>query len=159
MGERAAWFRPTDLGREKIFEARRFHCDLTFLDEFLTEDFCRRQKLFVFGQDRRRDQWVVESREFEEIKKALLFRLTNAGTPVIDVVDANFRNRSELHLRHTHDGVDLRVDWAKETLAALARLWKRPVQISTIVEGRARRLGHDGSQPTDESIDAPILPT
>ena len=159
MGERAAWFRPTDQGREKIFEARRFHCDLTFLDEFLTEDFCRRQKLFVFGQDRRRDQWVVESREFEEIKKALLFRLTNAGTPVIDVVDANFRNRSELHLRHTHDGVDLRVDWAKETLAALARLWKRPVQISTIVEGRARRLGHDGSQPTDESIDAPILPT
>ena len=37
------------LGREKIFEVRRVHNDLTFVDEFLTFDFCKRHNLFSFG--------------------------------------------------------------------------------------------------------------
>ena len=37
------------LGRQKIFEVRRIHNDLTFIDEFLTLDFCRQHKLFSFG--------------------------------------------------------------------------------------------------------------
>ncbi len=155
MAERANWNRPTGRGREKIYEVRRYHCDLTFLDEFMTEDFARRQKLFVFAKDRRKDAWVIQSREFEEIKKALLFRLTNSGQPMIQVVDANFRNRNELLLTHQHDGVDLRADWARDVLAALARIWRRPVFLETVFEGRARRLGHDGNQPSETDITAP----
>lgn len=154
MAARANWNRPTGIGREKIFEIRKLYCDLTFLDEYMTEDFCRQQKLFVFGKDRRRDAWVIQSREFEEIKKALLFRLTNSGTPLIAVVDANFRNRSELLLVHQHDGVDLRLDWAREVLASLVRIWRRPVFLETVVEGRPRRLGHDGSQATETDVTA-----
>lgn len=145
MTARANWNNPTGLGLEKIFQVRHLHCDLTFLDEFLTEDFCRQQKLFVFAQDRRREAWVIQSREFEEIKQSLLFRLTNSGSPVISVVDANHRNRSELLLSHRHDGVDLRLDWAKEVLTALVRIWHRPVFLDTVIEGRLRRLSFDGS--------------
>jgi len=152
MAERARWNRPTGLGREKIFEVRRLHCDLTFLDEFLTADFCAQHKLFTFARDRRRDAWVIASREFEQIKQALLFQLTNGGTPIIDVVDANFGNRGELLLRHTHAGVDLKLDWAHEVLAALARIWRRPVHLETIVGGKPKRLGHDGSQTTEQEI-------
>ncbi len=43
------WNRDTGLGRQKIFEVRRIHNDLTFIDEFLTLDFCRQYKLFSFG--------------------------------------------------------------------------------------------------------------
>ncbi len=154
MSERANWDRPTGKGREKIFEVHRLHCDLSFLDEFMTEEFCRDQKLFTFAKDRRKDAWVVQSREFEEVKQALLFRLTNAGTPLISVVDANFRNRGELLLVHQHDGVDLRLDWAREVLASLVRMWKRPVFLETVVEGRARRLGHDGTQPSESDVTA-----
>ena len=41
--------RDTGLGRQKIFEVRRIHNDLTFIDTFLTLDFCREHKLFSFG--------------------------------------------------------------------------------------------------------------
>ena len=41
--------RDAGLGREKIFEVRRIHNDLTFIDEFLTLDFGREHKLFTFG--------------------------------------------------------------------------------------------------------------
>ncbi len=154
MAERENWHRPTGAGREKIFEVRRFHCDLSFLDEFMTEDFCRRQKLFMFGKDRRKDAWVIQSREFEEVRQALLFRLTNGGTPLISVVDANFRNRGELLLAHQHDGVDLRLDWAREVLASIVRMWRRPAFLETVIEGRPRRLGHDGQQPSETDISA-----
>ncbi|NJN64072.1 MAG: SpoVR family protein [Acidobacteria bacterium] len=152
MSAREHWNRDTGQGRAKIFEVRRVHCDITFLDEFLTADFCARHKLFTFHKDRRKDAWVIASREFDEIKKALLFQLTNAGSPIIDVIDANYRNRSELLLRHLHDGVELRHDWAQDVLSALARIWRRPVFLETILSGKPRRLGHTGKEAVEEDI-------
>ncbi len=153
MAERAAWNRDTGMGREKIFEVRKVHCDLTFLDEFLTPEFCRQHKLFVYSRDKRRDAWMITSREFEKIKQSLLFSLTNAGTPIIEVQDGNFRNRGELLLAHRHDGIDLKIDWAREVLTSVARIWRRPVHIETVVSGKARRLGYDGRKHTEEELD------
>lgn len=156
MRERDAWHRPTGRGREKIFEVRRIHCDLTFIDEFLTEEFCRRHKLFVYAKDRRKDAWTIQSREFAQVKQALLFQLTNGGTPWVEVVDANYRNRGELLLVHRHDGVDLKIDWAREVLAALVRIWRRPVFLETVLNGKGRRLGHDGTKSTEHDLSAVI---
>jgi stage V sporulation protein R len=150
MAARANWHHETNQGREKIFEIRRLHCDLTFLDEFLTPEFCARHKLFTFAKDRRKDEWILASREFEQIKQTLLFQLTNAGSPAIDIVDANYLNRGELLLRHEHAGIDLKLDWALEVLHALARIWRRPVHIETLVSGKPKRLGHDGEKATEE---------
>ena len=47
------WDRNLGLGREKIYEVRRPHCDATFLDEYLTQDFCERQGLFVSKKNAR----------------------------------------------------------------------------------------------------------
>jgi stage V sporulation protein R len=63
---------------------------------------------------------------------------------VIEVIDGNFRNRGELVLAHRHDGQDLELSSAKETLFHLHRLWTRPVHIETAVDGRGRRLSYDG---------------
>lgn len=152
MTERLSWDKKTGLGYEKIFQIRQVHCDLTFLDEFLTEDFCREHKLFVFGQNRRKEVWEIQSRQFEQIKQTMLFQLTNAGTPIIEVVDGNYRNRRELLLVHRHDGIDLKIDWAKEVLVCLARIWQRPVFLETVIKGRARRLGFDGNRHVDQAI-------
>ncbi len=152
MRERDQWNRKTGMGHQKIFDVRKLYCDLTFIDEFLTEDFCRQQKLFVFAKDRRQGAWTIQSREFQEVKKALLFQLSNCGTPCIEVVDANYRNRGELLLVHRHDGVDLKLDWAREVLSALVRIWRRPVFLETLISGKGRRLGHDGSKTSESDI-------
>jgi hypothetical protein len=78
----------------------------------------------------------------------LLFQLTNFGDPVIRVVDANHQNRGELLLVHDHMGVDLRQDYAKETLASLVRVWKRPVALATKVDGKSVLARFDGSEHT-----------
>ena len=81
-----------------------------------------------------------------EVKNKLLFSLTNAGQPFIRVVDKNHENRGELLLAHEHQGVDLRIDWAKEVLGSLVRVWRRPVEIHTMVDNKPTLLRFDGKE-------------
>ena len=68
---------------------------------------------------------MIESREFQKVKQRLL-GLTNFGKPWIYVIDGNYRNRGELLLRHEYNGVELKVDEARDTLANLQYVWPRP---------------------------------
>lgn len=146
--KRQSWDRRTGLGRQKIFEVRKLFTDVTFIDEFLTPDFVREHKMYAFGYNPRNERWEIESREFQEVKSKLLFQLTNAGNPIVRVVDANHGNRGELLLQHDHMGIDLRLDWAQEVLRALVRIWKRPVELHTALEDKPTSLRFDGSDHT-----------
>ena len=146
---RKNWDLHLGLGREKIFEVRKLYCDVTFIDTFLTEEFCRRHKLFTFGLDSKKNAWTIQSREFRKVKEAILFQLTNSGNPVIHVTDANHANRGELVLTHQHEGIDLREDYARETLVSLHRIWRRPVHIESKSEDKPRLLGFDGTEFTE----------
>jgi stage V sporulation protein R len=146
--ERQKWDRQLGLGRQKIFEVRRTHNDVTFIDTFLTPDFCRRHNLFSFRYNEQHEVYEIESREFKKIKDRLLFNLTNFGQPIIRVKDGNYRNRGELYLHHEYLGVDLKLDHAQDTLRHLHRLWTRPVHLETCVDGRTTLLSFDGSDHT-----------
>jgi stage V sporulation protein R len=142
------WDMNLNEGRQKIFEVRRDHNDITFIDTFLTEDFCRRHRLFSFAFNEHENTYEIESRQFAKVKERLLFMLTNHGRPFISVVDANFRNRRELCLHHNYLGVELKLDYAREVLKNVARIWKRPVHVETVVEKRPVLISFDGSDHT-----------
>jgi stage V sporulation protein R len=149
---RQNWDRRTGVGREKIFEVRRLYNDVTFIDAFLTPDFVFENKLYAFGFNNRNDRWEIETRQFHEVKQRLLFSLTNAGQPFIYVEDANHENRGELLMRHDHQGIDLRLDYAREVLQSIHRAWRRPVEIHTIVDGKSALLRFDGSEHVQRPI-------
>lgn len=128
---RAEWNKNLGLGREKIFQVRKIYNDVTFLDEFLTPELAERLQLFSFWKNPYSADYEVYTREFEKVKTNLLKQLTNMGNPIIEVTDGNFKNRSELYLVHKHDGVDLDVNYAKDTLKNLSAIWSRPVHIET----------------------------
>ncbi len=125
---------------------RSLYNDVTFIDEFLTEDFAIEHQLFSFDWSNRNERFEIDSREFREVKEKLLAQLTNFGNPFVFVEDANYDNRGELLLVHDHRGVDLRADYAKEALAALVRVWRRPVCVSTLVDGKKTLLRYDGKE-------------
>jgi len=143
---KANWKRETNLGRAKIFEVRKLYNDVSFVDTFLTEDFCRRHKMFNFAMNDRSGQQEIESRDFKSVKERLLSQLTNFGMPVIEVEDANYENRGELHLVHRHYGQDIKGDRAQETLAKLHQIWKRPVLLSTKREGKDETIRFEGEE-------------
>ena len=122
-----------------------------FIDEFLTLDFCRQHKLFSFNFQEDTDTYNIESREFPKIKERLLYNLTNVGRPMIQVREGNYKNRGELYLEHEHNGVDLQINYARDTLKNLHRLWARPVHIETKIDGKTTTFSFDGSEHKTET--------
>lgn len=146
LATRKNWNRKLGKGREKIFEVRRNYNDVTFIDEFLTEEFCVQNKMFVYKFNKRTGQFEVDTRDFPAIKKKLLFQLTNFGQPIINVEDANYNNRGELLLVHMFEGVELQPDYMRETMKNLALIWKRPINLATVLDNEQRVVTWDGEE-------------
>ncbi|MFN7975264.1 MAG: SpoVR family protein [Acidobacteriota bacterium] len=153
LEEKRSWDKALGLGREKIFEVRKLYSDITFIDEFLTPEFVRAQKLFTYAWNKQSSQYEIADREFRKVKEKLLQQLTNLGQPFVYVVDANHNNRGELYLFHRHDGVDLDVDHARETLKNVQALWRRPVLIESRINDRPRLLVYDGQDHKEIALD------
>ncbi len=142
--ERKNWDKKLGLGREKIFEIRKIYNDVTFIDEFLTEDFCIRNRLFVYKFNKRTGRFEVDTRDFKAIKAKLLFFMTNFGQPIIRVDNANFENRGELLMTHLHEGIDMQPDFMSATLRNVQKVWSRPVCLVTVMEGEPHLYRFDG---------------
>jgi len=153
LSDKTNWDRRLGLGREKIFQVRKLYNDITFIDEFFTLEFCIEQKFYSFGYNQRASSWEILSRDFKKVKMQLLDSLTNRGQPVIRVVEGNWNNTGELSLQHAHEGVDLDINHARDTLENLFKVWKRPVSIRTQVEEKPRLLCFGEKGYTDRAAD------
>jgi stage V sporulation protein R len=149
------WDRRLGLGRAKIFEVRKLYNDVTFLDEFFTLEFCVEQKFYTFGFSERSGNWEILTREFKKVKDQLLRMLTNRGQPFIYVEDANFENRAELLLRHSHEGTDLDANQARDTLRNCNKVWTRPVNLLTRIDGKGKLLRCDDGAISEKSAEFP----
>ncbi len=147
--ERERWDLKTNRGREKIFEIRAIDNDYSFIDKYLTEEFCDEHKLFKYNYNQQTGQWVVSDRSFESVKEQLLTNLANFGIPYIVVEDGNYKNRGELYLKHHHEG-DLRTDYCFDTLGAIYYIWKRPVHLETMIDGRKKLYSY--TSPDDKKL-------
>ena len=131
LRELELWDKQLGQGKEKIFEVRKIYNDVTFIDSFLTKEFASRNHLFTYSVQGQGD-FVIQRREFEEIKRTLLFNLSNRGQPIVEVLDGNYKNRGELYLKHLYEGIPLDLEYAKATLKNITSLWGRPVHIEMV---------------------------
>ncbi len=139
-------------GREKIYQVRRIYNDVTFIDEYLTPEFVEKHKLYHYRYDPSTHRMVVVNRDFDKIKKQLLFSLSNHGRPYLFVVDGNYANRGELYLAHQHNGVDVQIKYAIETLKRVRQIWGRPVHLQALIDGEMILFSHDGEQSQQQAI-------
>ncbi len=138
-----------------LFRLRRVHNDASFIDEIVDEEFAQKSELFLFGKNSRTGRTEVVERGWRQVKERLLQELAWGGLPQIELVDENFEGKGELCFLHRHDGRDLQLAHAGETLKSVARLWRRPVHLITLEEGQGRRLTSDGEQvrSTEAAVD------
>ncbi|MCC2679894.1 MAG: putative sporulation protein [Pseudobdellovibrio sp.] len=150
--ERKNWDKKTGLGREKIFEVRKLYNDVNFIDEYLTEDFCVRNRMFVYKLNKETNQFEVDTRDFKAIKAQLLFQMTNFGQPIIKIENANFENRGELLLHHVHEGLDLQPNYMDATMQNMYKIWKRPLNLVTLMDNEPQLFRYDGTEYTRHSL-------
>jgi len=120
------------VGWERMREIRESHNDVTFLDEFLTQEFVDEHDYFTYEYMRSSGDYRATSTDYRDVKKKLMLQLTNFGKPTIVVADGNYRNRNELLLEHQYNGVALDLQQAGDVLERVFELWGRPVALRTI---------------------------
>jgi len=152
LRERARWDRKAGLGRDKVFEVRKLCNDVTFIDDYLTEDFCREHKMFIYDYNPKTGMYQISDRDFRKVKQRLLFQLTNFGRPFIEAADGNFRNKGELLLKHRYEGIELKHDEARETIRNLHTVWGRPVNLQTVVDEKAKLISFNGEEFEEKDL-------
>lgn len=150
--EKDKWDKKLGLGKQKIFEVRKVCNDITFIDQYMTEEFAHRMKLYTYAYNRRTNQHEIVDRDYRKVKEKLLFQLTNFGQPFMEVTDGNYDNRGELLVSHRHQGLDLDLRWSRETMSALSRVWRRPVNVETLFDGQKKLLSYNGGEFTEKFI-------
>lgn len=137
-------------GDDALFLVRSVDDDVSFIRNYLTESLVDDLHLYLFGVDR--DQIVVKTRHWEEVRAQLVASLVHAGIPVIEVEDGDFHRRGELYLIHRHEGIDLDLPYAERTLQHVRTLWGRPVHLETQSAGRRLVLTYDGQTHTKATL-------
>ena len=131
-------FRHAEATGEDIFRLRRVHNDVSLVHKLVDETFTMREIVPLRGVAQEGGSkapidWRVH-------KSWLLQQLSWGGLPQIELVDFEGGDEGQLLLVHRHDGRDLQLGRAQETLQNLEVLWRRPVHLLTILEGEGRRL-------------------
>ncbi|MBM3976419.1 MAG: SpoVR family protein [Planctomycetes bacterium] len=121
-----------------LFALRRAHNDVTLLDTLIDEEFLERELASCGGARLLPEQEGPP--DYAAAKAKLLQELSWGGLPQIGLVAVDEAGERELQLVHRHDGRDLQLAQARETLKALAALWGGPVHLLTIENGQGRRL-------------------
>lgn len=128
--EREKWDKKLGLGREKIFEVRKFYNDFTAVSEFFTPEFCEEKEFFEYKRFPN-GEWKIVSRDFRSIKRKLLQKRLNGGLPDIRLSDPNHLGKGWLFLQHVSDDRPLYEKYILETITSLYRLWKNCVVLAT----------------------------
>lgn len=160
--QKANWDLKLNQGKEKIFQVRRDYNDVGFIDEFLTEEFCVENRLFVYKFNKKTNRFEIDTRDFKAIKAKLLFQLANFGQPIISAIDHNMNKKGELLLSHLFEGIEMQPDYMKETMCRVYEIWRKPVHLATVLDKEAKIVTFDGEnydiRDFDKMHDSPSIP-
>ena len=133
MKQKEDWDTKAGLGKQKIFEVRKYYNDVTFINEFFTQEFCNKFEYFEY-KHYPNGEWKIEGRDAKVIKRKLLQKHVNGGLPDIRIVDPNHRNKNYFLLQHYRNELDDRVlydPYARSVMTSIYYLWGKDVMLAT----------------------------
>ncbi len=145
LDEREKLGRVAGQGREKIFEVREIENDVSFLRNNLTEELCEELDLFVY-QLLEEEEWTITEKRWERVRDQLVANMTNFGFPYLQVEDGDYNGNRELYLKHSYEGTELDMRYARKALEHVYTLWGRPVHLETVVDEETTVLRYDGEE-------------
>ena len=139
-----ALWRHAERRGEDLFRLRCLHDDASFVDALVDEEFVASGAIALPSRSRRRQTGDGLEHDPRLVRDRLLGQLAWGGVPRIELVTSE--RSGELQLVHHHDGRDLNLERAGETLARIEDLWRAPVALDTLEKGSPCRLRCSGGR-------------
>ncbi len=136
-------YRHAEARGEDIFQLRRVHNDVSLIHKLVDEEFTVRHIRPILPQQ---PGEALGDFDWRAAKSWLLHQLAWGGLPQIQLVGVDTEGEGELLLVHHHDGRDLQMGRAQETLRNLAAFWQRPVHLLTIMDKQGKKLVVSGDE-------------
>ncbi|MDA8185106.1 MAG: SpoVR family protein, partial [Actinomycetota bacterium] len=133
-------------GKAKIMDVRATESDASFIRNYLTKALVEDLDLYIYKLEG--DEWKVVEKDWEKIRDWIVGGMTNFGNPYIVVEDGDYRKSRELYLKHYYEGREIDIDYAEKTLQYVFQLWRRPVHLETVLNGKGIVLTFDGERNT-----------
>jgi stage V sporulation protein R len=130
LKQKEDWDLNLGLGKQKLFEVRKYYDDVGLIHEFFTQEFCDKFEFFEWKRYPN-GEYKIESRDAKRIKKKLLQKHLNGGLPDIRLVEPNHRGRGWLMLQHWWDGRTLYEPYVREVMSSLYYLWGKEIVLAT----------------------------
>ena len=129
---RKKYDRKTNNGRQFIFTVRENYSDFLFINQFVSQDFIDRHRLFVAGKKLNKErmawQYYVKSRKEADYRKMILDTLYH---PPHITVDTQKTEGNGLYLVHHFEQKPLVKDFIANTMMGIEYLWGDKVQLET----------------------------
>ncbi len=147
--EREKFGRPGGEGREKLFEVRELENDVSFLRNYLTAELCEELDLFVYELVDE-EEWTITEKKWQRVRDQLVANMTNFGFPYIQVEDGDYNGNRELYLKHSYEGTELDMRYARKALEHVHTLWGRPVHLETVIDEEKSLLHYNGEEHQED---------
>ena len=147
--ERKTFGRRGGEGRDKIFEVREIDNDVSFLRNYLTEDLCEELDLFVYELVEE-EEWTITEKRWERVRDQLVANMTNFGFPYLQVQDGDYNGNRELYLKHSYEGTELDLRYARKALEHVHTLWGRSVHLETVIDGESTVMHYNGEEHQED---------
>jgi stage V sporulation protein R len=147
--ERKTFGRNGNEGRQKIFEVREIDNDVSFLRNYLTEELCEELDLFVYELVEE-EEWTITEKRWERVRDQLVSNMTNFGFPYLQVEDGDYNGNRELCLKHSYEGTELELRYARKALEHVYTLWGRTVHLETVVDGERTVMHYNGEEHLED---------
>lgn len=156
MNKKENWDTKENAGWEKCKDVLRTHNDWFFMQSFLTNDFIREQKVYLYVQQNNitKDMglvtdYVITDHEIDEIRKIIINSFTHSGVPQIFVISVfepgddsldlrNLDDNKQLYyrgdtllLKHNFVGATLDKQYTEKTLHHIMRIWGTEIILIT----------------------------
>jgi stage V sporulation protein R len=150
--EKEDWDTKEMKGWEKIKDVMRTYTDWFFMQDFLTHDLIDKLDLYIYIKSETpfSTDYVRTDHSLEDIRKLIINSFTHSGIPKIEVINGNFNDNGSLFLEHRYAGQPLNTDYAVRTLKHIHDLWKRPVNLKTVINDKETIIVVDAAKPNSD---------
>ena len=125
------------VGWDKMREVRESYNDISFISEYVTQEFVDRYKYAAkeeFGTTNPElpEVDIVTSWDVEDVKDKLLIEMVNFGKPTVTAVDDNYNNQGELLLVNDYNGIEMDVDQAQDLNERMFQAYGKPINLVAV---------------------------